>query len=130
LGRFKAWQCRGSWLYAIPFPNIGTHLNKTSFQVCIGLRLVCDLCTPHICKFNAKFDEIGIHSLSCSKISGTFSRHTEINSIINRSLTSIYVNVTLEPNGLSPDDGKRPDGMALVPWIKGQPLVWDVTVVM
>jgi hypothetical protein len=44
---------------------------------------------------------------------------------INRSLTSIHVNSTLEPNGLSRDDGKRPDGMTLVPWIKGQPLVWD-----
>jgi hypothetical protein len=39
------------------------------------------------------------------------------------------VNSTLEPNGLSRYDGKRPDGMTLVPWIKGQPLVWDVTVV-
>jgi hypothetical protein len=58
-----------------------------------------------------------------------FSRYTEINSIINRSLTSIHVNSTLEPNGLSGDDGKRPDGMTLVPWNKGQPLVWDVTVV-
>jgi hypothetical protein len=66
---------------------------------------------------------------SCSKSSGRFSRHTEINSIINRSLTSIHVNSTLEPNGLSQDDGKRPDGITLVPWIKGQPLVWDVTVV-
>jgi hypothetical protein len=44
-------------------------------------------------------------------------------------LTSIHVNSTLEPNGLSQNDGKRPDGMTLVPWIKGQPLVWDVTVV-
>ncbi|KAH0814781.1 hypothetical protein GEV33_008010 [Tenebrio molitor] len=35
----------------------------------------------------------------------------------------------IEPNGLSRDDGKRPDGMTLVPWIKGQLLVWDVTVV-
>ncbi|KAH0812360.1 hypothetical protein GEV33_010431 [Tenebrio molitor] len=35
----------------------------------------------------------------------------------------------LEPNGLSRDDGKRPDGMTLIPWNKGQPLVWDVTVV-
>jgi hypothetical protein len=51
------------------------------------------------------------------------TRHTEINSIINRSLTSIHVNSTLEPNGLSRDDGKRPDGMTLVPWIKGQPLI-------
>jgi hypothetical protein len=44
-------------------------------------------------------------------------------------LTSIHVNSTLEPNGLSRDDGKRPYGMTLVPWIKGQPLVWDVTIV-
>jgi hypothetical protein len=131
LARFKALQCResGSWLHAIPSPNIGTLLDNTSFQVCIGLRLGCNLCTPHICKCNAKVDEIGIHGLSCSKSSGRFSRHTEINSIINRSLTSIHVNSTLEPNGLSRDDGKRPDGMTLIPWNKGQPLVWDVTVV-
>jgi hypothetical protein len=131
LARFKALQCResGSWLHAIPSPNIGTFLDNTSFQVCIGLRLGCNLCTPHICKCNAKVDEIGTHGLSCFKSSGRFSRHTEINSIINRSLTSIHVKSTLEPNGLSRDDGKRPDGMTLVPWIKGQPLVWDVTVV-
>jgi hypothetical protein len=55
------------------------------------------------------------------------TRHTEINVIINRSLTSIHVNSTLEPNGLSRDDGKCPEWM--LPWIKGQPLVWDVTVV-
>jgi hypothetical protein len=91
--------------------------------------LGCNLCTPHICKCTEKVDEIGIHGLSCSKSSGRFSRYTEINSIINRSLTSTHVNSTLEPNGLSRDDGKRPDGMTLVPWIKGQPLVWDVTVV-
>jgi hypothetical protein len=44
-------------------------------------------------------------------------------------LTSIHVNSTLEPNGLSRNDGKRPDGMILVPWIKGQPLVCDVIIV-
>jgi hypothetical protein len=68
---------------------------------------------------NAKVDKIGIHGLSCSKSSGRFSRHTEIDTITNRSLTSIHVISTLEPNGLSRDDGKRPDGMTLVPWIKG-----------
>jgi hypothetical protein len=57
LARFKALQCResGSWLHAIPSPNIGTLLdNNTSLQVCIGLRLGCNLCTPHICKCNAQ----------------------------------------------------------------------------
>jgi hypothetical protein len=100
LARFKALQCRGSgsWLHAIPSPNIGTLLDNT-----------------HICKCNAKVDEFGIHGLICSKSSGRFSRHTEINSIINRSLTSIHVNSILKPNGLSRDDGKRPDGMTLVP---------------
>jgi hypothetical protein len=46
LARFKALQCieSGSWLHAIPSPNIGTLLDNTSFQVCIGLRLGC---TPH-----------------------------------------------------------------------------------
>jgi hypothetical protein len=63
------------------------------------------------------------------KLTKLSSRHTEINSIINQSLTSIHVNSTLEPKELSRDDGKRPDGMTLVPWIKGQPLVWDVTIV-
>jgi hypothetical protein len=72
---------------------------------------------------HAKVDQIGIHGLSCSKSSGTFSRHIEINFSINQSLTStsIHVNWTLEPNGLPRDDGKRPNGMVL--------LIWDVTVV-
>jgi hypothetical protein len=30
-------------------------------------------------------------------------------------LSTGHVNSTLEPNGLSQDDGKRPDGMTLVP---------------
>jgi hypothetical protein len=103
LARFKALKCResGSWLHAIPSANIGTLLNNTSFQVCIGLRLGCNLCTPHICKCNAKVDEIGIHGLSCSKSSGRFSRHTEINSHYQPVSTSIHVNSTLEPSGLS-----------------------------
>jgi len=33
-----------------------------------------------------------------------------------------------EPAGLSRDDGKRPDGVTLLPWAKGKPLAWDVTV--
>ena len=33
-----------------------------------------------------------------------------------------------EPAGLSHDDGKRPGGVTLLPWAKGKPLAWDVTV--
>ena len=35
----------------------------------------------------------------------------------------------LEPRGLYRTDGKRPDGVAMIPWEMGKQLVWDVTVV-
>ena len=33
----------------------------------------------------------------------------------------------LEPSGLLRSDGKRPDGMTIIPWSRGQLLVWDAT---
>ena len=33
-----------------------------------------------------------------------------------------------EPTGLSRSDGRRPDGMSLIPWQSGKTLTWDVTV--
>jgi hypothetical protein len=45
-------------------PNIGTLLDNTSFQICTGLRLGSNPYTPHICKCNAKVDEIGIQGLN------------------------------------------------------------------
>jgi hypothetical protein len=35
----------------------------------------------------------------------------------------------LEPMGISRSDGKRPDGVTLIPWSHGKCLCWDVTVV-
>jgi len=34
-----------------------------------------------------------------------------------------------EPAGLVRTDGKRPDGLTLIPWRKGRCLSWDVTIV-
>jgi hypothetical protein len=34
-----------------------------------------------------------------------------------------------EPSGLSRTDGKRPDGITLLPWSSGKAVAWDVTVV-
>jgi len=35
---------------------------------------------------------------------------------------------TKEPSGLVRQDGKRPDGLTLIPWQGGKSLAWDVTV--
>ena len=37
--------------------------------------------------------------------------------------------VTKEPTGLFRSDGKRPDGLTLVPWQNGKSLCWNVTVI-
>ena len=51
-----------------------------------------------------------------------------MNDIIHRSLTRAGIPATREPNGLSRTDGKRPDGLTLIPWREGRCLIWDVTV--
>jgi len=33
-----------------------------------------------------------------------------------------------EPISLMRDDNKRPDGTTLLPWVRGKPMAWDVTV--
>ena len=45
------------------------------------------------------------------------------------SQISVTIRNTKQPQGLSRSDGKCPDGLTLVPWQSGKPLVWDVTVV-
>ena len=41
---------------------------------------------------------------------------------------SVGVPVTIEPAGLFRTDGKRPDGLTLIPWQSSKSLCWDVTV--
>jgi hypothetical protein len=52
-----------------------------------------------------------------------------LNDIVWRALTSANIPSTKEPVGLVRQDGKRPDGLTLIPWQGGKPLTWDVTVV-
>ena len=50
------------------------------------------------------------------------------NNVVTRALGSAGIPATKEPVGLLRSDGKRPDGLTLVPWQSGKPLTWDVTV--
>jgi len=52
-----------------------------------------------------------------------------LNDLIARSFASAEVSVTKEPPGLLRTDGKRPDGLTLVPWQSGKSMCRDVTVI-
>lgn len=51
------------------------------------------------------------------------------NDVVRRALVLTNVLCVLEPSGLSRTDGKRPDGLTLVPWKDEKCLIWYVTCV-
>ncbi|XP_047984415.1 uncharacterized protein LOC125227491 [Leguminivora glycinivorella] len=119
----------GSWLQALPSKNLGTLLstNTLRFSLCLRLGVAC--VAPHQCQCGTSVSRFGLHGLSCSRSVGRLSRHASLNDILRRALVTAGAPAVLEPPGLARDDGKRPDGMTLVPWKMGRPLVWDATCV-
>jgi len=63
------------------------------------------------------------------KYSGRIQCHAGLNDLIYHALIRAEIPALMEPQGLSRDDGKRPDGLTLVPWQSGRSATWDVTVV-
>ncbi len=86
------------------------------------------LCRPHTCHHcGAQVDSTATHGLSCIWSEGRHQRHAAVNDIVHRALSAAHLPSRLEPTGLSRSDGKRPDGVTLVPWKSGRLLVWDAT---
>ena len=117
------------WLNALPIASCGLFLEDEAIRVAVGFRLGAKTCEPHLCPCGARVDALGLHALSCRRCSGRTSRHHNLNDIIWRALSRAGVPSVKEPVGLSRSDGKRPDGMTLVPWSSGKCAVWDVTVI-
>jgi hypothetical protein len=121
----------GAWLCALPSPPLGLVLDDASLRIAVGLRLGTHLCHPHKCRCGEPVDHFGTHGLCCSKKGGkrigTFSRHSAINEIIRQAFSKVSVPTLLEPPGMFRTDGKRADGVTLVPWSRGKCLVWDAT---
>ncbi|CAG9117196.1 unnamed protein product [Plutella xylostella] len=118
----------GIWLHALPSPQLGTLLDNDSLRVAVRLRLGCKICEAHtyMCSM---VDAQGRHGLHCVRSAGRLSRHRGIMRYHPKSLVSANIPSILEPPGLSRNDGKRPDGLTLIPWEKGRCLLWDATCV-
>ena len=69
----------------------------------------------------------GHHGLSCTKSSGRQYRHATMNNIIHLGLESAGVRSQLEPSGLQASSHLRPNGVTLLPWRRGVPMIWDFT---
>ncbi|CAH2268990.1 jg16015 [Pararge aegeria aegeria] len=82
------------------------------------------------CHMHIILGQLGHHGLSCNRSAGRLYRHGAINDIFRRALASASIPAQLEPPGFFRDDGKRPDGMTIVPWSMGRALVCDATCVV
>jgi hypothetical protein len=119
----------GDWLLALPVTSCDLRLSNEAIRVAVGLRLGIKICEAHTCPCGQFVDVLGTHSLSCKHASGRSARHHNLNDVVARALTRAGVPVQKEPLGLIRTDGKRPDGVTLIPWRNGRCLTWDVTVV-
>jgi hypothetical protein len=117
----------GDWLQALPSPQLGTLLSNESFRIASALRLGGDICQPHICPCGSAVAGSGHHGLSCKRSAGRLSRHAAVNDLIQRALRSAEIPSIKEPTGCSRTDGKKPDGLTLIPWKHGKALIWDFT---
>lgn len=112
---------------AFPPASLGNFLDDQSFRIAMALRLGAPLCHPHTYICGEIVDEFGLHGLSCKKRAGRKARHEMVNDLIKRALTSCGIPAIREPEGCNRSDGKKPDGLTLIPWKYGKPLVWDFT---
>ena len=103
-------------------------MDNNTIRVAVGIRLGTQLCRPHMCHHcGSEVDGFGIRGLSCRWSEGRHHRHSALNDTVFRALSAAKVPSRLEPSGIYRSDGKRRDGMSIVPWKSGKLLVWDVT---
>ncbi|HSN23925.1 MAG TPA: hypothetical protein VLS45_07110, partial [Methylomicrobium sp.] len=118
----------GDWLHATPISACGLRLDDEAVRVAVCLRLGIALCQPHQCVCGATVDPRGVHIFSCKRNPGRSQRHHFIIDLICRALTRASIPSFKEPHGLARSDGKRPDGLTLIPWREGRSATWDVTI--
>ena len=116
------------WLFALPITSVGLRLSNEAVRIAVGMRLGVKICEEHQCPCGVIVDNKGTHGLSCRRSGGRQQRHSLMNDIIWRAMTTARIQAVKEPPGLTRQDNKRPDGVTLIPWSHGRCLAWDVTV--
>jgi hypothetical protein len=123
--------CRGSgdWINSLPSNSLGLCLTDEQFRISCGLRLGAPVSSTQPCLCGAMIDSLGNHQLVCPRLCARLARHSMCNEIIKESLRTANIPSTLEPIGLLRSDGRRPDGVTLIPFRNGKSVAWDFTCV-
>ena len=100
----------------LPSTAICTLRENKSFRIAISQRLGLSVCASHKFRCGAMLDRYDLHPLSCRLCAGRLPRHSALNVIIKRALSSAGFNAVLEPVDLDRGDGKCPDGMTVLPF--------------
>ena len=119
------------WLEALPSSMVGTLLDPLHFRVSVSIRLGGTFCEPHPCNAalcQSQVDSTGLHGLVCAQSAGWHPRHDMLNAVIADGFRSARVPNRREPGHLLLADGKRPDGVTLVPYSRGRCVIWDACV--
>ena len=103
-------------MHTRPISSCGLRLEDEAMRVTVGLRLGVGLCHPHRCPCGATVDAKGNSGLPCKLTAGRMPKHQALNDFIWRAFTNAGAPSTKEPSGMSRTDGKRPDGLTLIPW--------------
>ena len=105
-----------------------TKLSDPALTVAVELRLGLPVATQGGCRCGRELDALGDHALCCNKGIGRGAWHFEVNTRISSFLSKAGCPSVREPTGLARSDGKRPDGVTVLPFERGLPLAWDATV--
>ncbi|KAF2897475.1 hypothetical protein ILUMI_08705 [Ignelater luminosus] len=127
--RLLAAQCMtsGSWLNALPSPQLGTHMSGETFRTSVAIRLGADVCQSYRCLRGAAVLDKSLHGLARKLSRGRISRYDDaLNNDMLQALRTAGVPCIREPPGCSRSDGKKPHGQILVPWRRGRCLIWNV----
>ena len=77
--------------------------------------LGANICVAHTCHCGKRVARNGLHSVSCTKSAGRFSRHATLSSL-KQTLGFLDLPSVPESRGLYRTDGKRPHGVTMIPW--------------
>jgi len=106
-----------NWLHAPPIDSVGLRLSDEAVRVAVAHRLEYKACEPHTS-----------HDLCCQNSGPRHERHHQKNEIIWCAIKRAQIPAAKEPVSLMQQDGKRSDSTTLLPWARGKPIAWDVTV--